>query len=147
MLSVVSAGEDTGSQSIPQDHCGFDQTYQVAIQAIQTGFEQTVSIIFHREAETQSFVIATLKSRLYDCQEMDFEIVGDITDIETIAIGTSIRDRARLRKVYGKGRWRKLKGVAKVRLTDGTIRLAELHWYEAHSIGKREFKLKLPFLD
>jgi hypothetical protein len=78
---------------------------------------------------------------------MDFEIVGDITDIETIAIGTSIRDRARLRKVYGKGRWRKLKGVAKVRLTDGTIRLAELHWYEAHGIGKREFKLKLPFLD
>ena len=78
---------------------------------------------------------------------MDFEIVGDITDIETIAIGTSIRDRARLRKVYGKSRWRKLKGVAKVRLTDGTIRLAELHWYEAHGVGKREFKLKLPFLD
>jgi hypothetical protein len=78
---------------------------------------------------------------------MDFEIVGDITDIETIAIGTSIRDRARLRKAYGKGRWRKLKGVAKVRLRDGTIRLAELHWYEAHGIGKREFKLKLPFLD
>lgn len=78
---------------------------------------------------------------------MDFEIVGDITEIETIAVGTGIRDRVRLRKVYGKGRWRKLKGVAKVRLADGTFRLAELHWYEAHSIGKREFKLKLPFLD
>ena len=78
---------------------------------------------------------------------MDFEIVGDITNIETIAVGTGIRDRARLQKMYGKGRWRKLKGVAKVRLKDGAVRLAELPWYEAHSIGKREFKLKLPFLD
>ncbi len=78
---------------------------------------------------------------------MDFEIVGEISDIETIAIGTGIRDRARLRKQYGRGRWRKLKGIAKVRLLSGRIRLAELHWYEAHGIGKREFKLKLPFLD
>jgi hypothetical protein len=78
---------------------------------------------------------------------MDFEIVGDITDIETIAAGTGVRDRARLRKQYGRGRWRKLKGVAKVRLLSGRIRLAEVHWYEAHGIGKREFKLKLPFLD
>ena len=78
---------------------------------------------------------------------MDFEIVGEVTDIETIAAGTGIRDRARLRKQYGKGRWRKLKGVASVRLTDGAVRLAEVHWYEAHGIGKREFKLKLPFLD
>ena len=78
---------------------------------------------------------------------MDFEIVGEISDIKTIAIGTGIRDRARLRKQYGRGRWRKLKGVAKVRLLSGRIRIAELHWYEAHGIGKREFKLKLPFLD
>lgn len=78
---------------------------------------------------------------------MDFEIVGEISDIETIAIGTGIRDRARLRKQYGRGRWRKLKGLAKVRLLSGRLRLAELHWYEAHGIGKREFKLKLPFLD
>jgi len=78
---------------------------------------------------------------------MDFEIVGEVTDIETIAAGTGIRDRARLRKQYGSGRWRKLKGVASVRLTDGAVRLAEVHWYEAHGIGKREFKLKLPFLD
>ena len=78
---------------------------------------------------------------------MDFEIVGEISNIETIAIGTGIRDRARLRKQYGRGRWRKLKGIAKVRLLSGRIRLAELHWYEAHGIGKREFKLKLPFLD
>jgi hypothetical protein len=78
---------------------------------------------------------------------MDFEIVGEITEIEVIAAGTGIRDRARLRRVYGKGRWRKLKGVANVRLAGGTIRLAEIHWYEAHGIGKREFKLKLPFLD
>ena len=78
---------------------------------------------------------------------MDFDIVGDITQIETIARGSGIRDRARLRKQYGQGRWRKLKGVAYVRLIDGSVRLAEIHWYEAHGIGKREFKLKLPFLD
>ena len=78
---------------------------------------------------------------------MDFELVSEITEIETIAAGTGVRDRARLRKQYGRGRWRKLKGVAKVRLFSGRIRLAEVHWYEAHGIGKREFKLKLPFLD
>lgn len=78
---------------------------------------------------------------------MDFEIISDITEIELIAVGSGIRDRKRLQKSYGKGRWRKLKGVATVKLIDGTIRLAELHWYEAHGIGKREFKLKLPFLD
>jgi len=78
---------------------------------------------------------------------MDFEIVGEITQIETIARGNSIRDRARLRKHYGQGRWRKLKGVSYVRLIDGSVHLAEIHWYEAHGIGKREFKLKLPFLD
>jgi hypothetical protein len=78
---------------------------------------------------------------------MDFEIVSDIERIETIAVGQGVRDRARLRKRYGGNRWRKLKGVAKVRLRSGTIRLAEIHWYEAHGLGKREFKLKLPFLD
>ena len=78
---------------------------------------------------------------------MHFEIVGRISDVETIAVGSGIRILALLRKRYGKGRWRKLKGVATVRLIDGTIRLAEVHWYEAHGIGKREFKLKLPFLD
>lgn len=78
---------------------------------------------------------------------MDFEILGELRDVEVISTGTGIRDRARLRKVYGRGRWRKLKAVASVRLPDGTIRLAEIHWYEAHGIGKKEFKLKLPFLD
>jgi hypothetical protein len=78
---------------------------------------------------------------------MDFEIIGDITNIETIAVGTGIRDRARLQKKYGKGKWRKLKGVAQIRLPDATIHLAEIHWYEAHGIGKKEFKLKFPFLD
>ena len=78
---------------------------------------------------------------------MDFEVVSEINDVETIAAGAGVRDRARLRKQYGRGRWRKLKGVARVRLKSGRIRLAEVHWYEAHGIGKREFKLKLPFLD
>jgi hypothetical protein len=73
---------------------------------------------------------------------MDFELVGDITDIETIATGPGIRELPRLRRLYGKGRWRKMKGVARIRLKSGRIRLAELHWYEAHGIGKEEFKRK-----
>jgi hypothetical protein len=78
---------------------------------------------------------------------MEFEIISAITKVETIAKGVGVRDRARLRKRYGKARWRKVEGVAQVRLLNGRIRLAELHWYEAHSIGKKEFKIKLPFLD
>ncbi len=77
---------------------------------------------------------------------MRFQICGDVTDSETFAIGTSIRELSRLRKVYGKGRWRKRKGVADVKLPNGTIRKAELHWYEASNIGKKEFKVKR-FLD
>jgi hypothetical protein len=73
---------------------------------------------------------------------MNFEVISEIADIETIAVGSRIRDVARLRRRYGKGRWRKLKGVAKVRLRSGRIRLAELHWYEAHGVGKREMKRK-----
>jgi len=78
---------------------------------------------------------------------IEFEIVGEVTETQIIATGPSVRDRTRLRKQYGKGRWRKLKGIANVRLVSGRIRLAEIHWYEAHGIGKREFKIKLPFLD
>jgi len=73
---------------------------------------------------------------------MEFELVGDLINIETIASGSAIRELRRLRRLYGKGRWRKMKGVARVRLKDGRIRLAELHWYEAHGIGKKEFKRK-----
>jgi hypothetical protein len=73
---------------------------------------------------------------------MDFEIVGDPADVETIATGRGIRDLPRLRRLYGTGRWRKMKGVARIRLRDGQIRVAELHWYEAHGIGKKEFKRK-----
>lgn len=73
---------------------------------------------------------------------MNFEIIGEITRIEIIATGNAIRDVNRLRKFYGKGRWRKLKGIADVRLNDGRIRSVELHWYEAHGIGKREIKRK-----
>ena len=73
---------------------------------------------------------------------MHFEIIGDITDIEPIAVGSTIREVARLRKQYGRGRWRKLKRIALIRLANGRIRHAELHWYEAHGIGKREIKRK-----
>jgi len=73
---------------------------------------------------------------------MPFEIVGEITQIETIAAGRRIRDLSRLRRLYGRGRWRKLRGVALVRLRSGTLRRAELHWYEAHGIGKKEIKRK-----
>jgi len=77
---------------------------------------------------------------------MDFEIVSELTAVETIASGKGVRDRSRLRKLYGGIRWRKLKGVAQVRLSSGRIRTAEIHWYEAQGVGKREFKLKLPFI-
>jgi hypothetical protein len=73
---------------------------------------------------------------------MDFEIVGEITVVETIATGKGIRDLRRLRRSYGKGRWRKMKGMARIRLMTGRMRLAELHCYEAHGIGKKEIKRK-----
>ena len=73
---------------------------------------------------------------------MYFEIIGELSAVETIATGSGIRELARLRKFYGRGRWRKRKGIARVRLTDGEIVLAEVHWYEATGIGKREFKIK-----
>jgi hypothetical protein len=73
---------------------------------------------------------------------MDFEIIGEIAYVETFAVRSSIREIARLRKIYGRGRWRKRKGIARVRLHDGVARLAEVHWYEAHGIGRREFKIK-----
>ena len=77
---------------------------------------------------------------------MSFELVGRIAAVERIAVGTSIRELARLRRVYGAGRWRKLKGVASVRLADGTVLRAEVHWYEAHGLGRKELKIKR-FLD
>jgi hypothetical protein len=73
---------------------------------------------------------------------MDFEVLGEITVLETIASGRGIRDLRRLQRNYGRGRWRKLKGSARIRLRNGDVRLAELHWYEAHGIGKREVKRK-----
>ncbi len=73
---------------------------------------------------------------------MHFEVIGEITDVETIAVGNSIRELARLRKQFGVGRWRKLKGVATVRLASGRTQRVELHWYEAHGIGKRKVKIK-----
>ena len=73
---------------------------------------------------------------------MRIELIGKITDVEAIAVGKSIRDIARLRRMYGAGRWRKLKGRGMVRLPDGTICEAALNWYEAHGIGRRELKIK-----
>ena len=73
---------------------------------------------------------------------MPFEIVGEVVQIQTFARGGGIREIARLRRLYGPGRWRKRKGVAQVRLQDGSLCLAELHWYEAAGIGRKEFKIK-----
>ena len=73
---------------------------------------------------------------------MYFEIIGEIENVEALAVGGNIRDIMRLRRQYGHGRWRKLKGIAKVRLQSGRIRKAELHWYEAHSIGRKKMKIK-----
>jgi len=77
---------------------------------------------------------------------MDFEIVGEIEGAETIAAGSGIRIVSILTKRYGKGRWRKRKGVASIRLADGTMRIAELHWFEGHGIGKKKMRIKR-FLD
>jgi len=73
---------------------------------------------------------------------MYFEILGEISHVETFARGSGIREIARLRKRFGRGRWRKRKGIARVRLSDGPIHMAEVHWYEATGIGKRDFKIK-----
>ncbi len=73
---------------------------------------------------------------------MHFRILSEIADVETIAPGSGIREIARLRKRYGRGRWRKRKGVAEIELASGEIVFAELHWYEATGIGRREFKIK-----
>jgi hypothetical protein len=73
-----------------------------------------------------------------------FEVLGDLVHVETIASGKGVRDRRRLVRQYGAGKWRKMKGIATVRLSDGTICEAELHWYEAHGIGKKELKFKRP---
>ena len=73
---------------------------------------------------------------------MPFQILGEITHVETFATSSSIREIARLRKTYGRGRWRKRKGIARVRLEDGTLCLAEVHWYEATGIGRKELKIK-----
>lgn len=73
---------------------------------------------------------------------MSFDIVDDISAIETIATGSGIRELDRLRRTYGQGNWRKMKGIARVNLSSGRVRVAELHWYEAHGIGKKEMKRK-----
>ena len=74
--------------------------------------------------------------------DVDFEVVSDIRDVQVIAVGRAILDLPRLRRLYGPGRWRKVKGIATIRLSSGRLRLAELHWYEAHGIGKKEIKRK-----
>jgi hypothetical protein len=73
---------------------------------------------------------------------MHFEILGEILWTETIAAGHSILELRRLNRVYGKTSSRKRKGIAKIRLADGAVKLAELHWYEGHGKGKKEIKIK-----
>ena len=73
---------------------------------------------------------------------MDFEIIGNIEAVEVIAVGSKIRVLAYLQKVHGRGRWRKLKGITSVRIPNGETRRVELHWYEAHGIGRKDMKIK-----
>ena len=73
---------------------------------------------------------------------MKFDVVGQITGVEVVASGSAIRVLRTLRKAYGRGQWRKLKGVATIRLPSGALRKVELHWYEAHGIGRRDLKIK-----
>jgi hypothetical protein len=72
----------------------------------------------------------------------EFELLGEIKDVETIASGRGVYIRRYLERTYGKGRWRKRKGRATVRLADGTVEEAEIHWFEAHGIGRKDFKIK-----
>lgn len=72
----------------------------------------------------------------------EFDILGEIRDTETIATGRGVYIRHYLKRTYGKGRWRKMKGIATIQLADGTIYEAELHWFEAHGIGRKDFKIK-----
>lgn len=73
---------------------------------------------------------------------MHFDIIGKIENIEIIAVGGRIHDIMRLRHQFGEGRWRKLKGVARVRIAGGDMRDAEVHWYEAHGVGRKKMKIK-----
>lgn len=73
---------------------------------------------------------------------MKFDVIGQIEMIEVIAVGSNIRGLAYLQKVYGAGRWRKLKGTAQIKLPNGKVRRVELHWYEAHCIGRKDMKIK-----
>ena len=73
---------------------------------------------------------------------MNFDIIDEITNVATIAKGSGIRELNRLRRFYGLGNWKRMKGVAHIRLLSGKIKLAELHWYEAHGVGKKEIKRK-----
>ncbi|MCH8101054.1 MAG: hypothetical protein IIB74_11545 [Proteobacteria bacterium] len=73
---------------------------------------------------------------------MKFEIISTFEEVETFATGNAIREIARLRRTYGKGKWRKRKGFADIRFPNGSVRRAEIHWYEATGIGKKEFKIK-----
>jgi len=72
----------------------------------------------------------------------DFELLGELTTIEIIAVNLSIRERQQLRDQFGGRRWRKLKGVGRVRFPNGVVRMAEVHWYEAHGVGRRKMKVK-----
>ena len=73
---------------------------------------------------------------------MDIVVLGEIQRIETIAVGRQMREQDRLVRTFGPARWRKRKGTARVRLPDGSVAVAEVHWYEAHGIGRKEVKLK-----
>jgi hypothetical protein len=83
-----------------------------------------------------------MPSRTRMPEAMEPKILGEISDPQIISSGVSLRVRRRLRKLYGQGRWRKLKGVATVLLPDGYVTLAEVHWYEAHGVGRKETKVK-----
>ena len=72
----------------------------------------------------------------------EFELLGELTNVEIVAVNLSIRERKRLQEQFGGRRWRKLKGIGRVRFPSGDVCLAELHWYEAHGVGRRKMKVK-----
>jgi hypothetical protein len=92
-------------------------------------------------AERRSLAGLANHEHLIENHRVMFEILGE-EHVETIAVGAGVQVRALLNKVHGRGRWRKRKGIARVRLPGGSVRRVELHWYEAHGIGRRDFKIK-----
>lgn len=130
-----------GKRTVPTFAEGVVDTAPLPPRCRNTASRRPTHGIQHLDA-TSAFCQAEIPTGAADGTKLNFRILGRISQTETIARGTGIRELPRLRRTYGHGNWLKRKGTARVQLANGGIRLAELHWYEAHGIGRREVKRK-----